>query len=238
MVDSDWRVIISKDVDPFRNMAVEEALLSAVDGDFSQNTLRFWKNKRSAIIGISERVRDVLHLDSCLRNNVLIVRRFTGGGTVYHDLGNLNWSIVCKKNSRILENANSVTKIYENILNIMVFALRELNIGANINYTNNIFCFGKKISGSSMYIKRNAVLCHGTLLVNSNLNVLRKVLRELKYPVMNINEVKEISDELIIKEIINGLEEHCLMKVNKNCLTSYEENIIKQISLVKYVPKN
>ena len=89
-----------------------------------------------------------------------------------------------------------------------------------------------------MYIKRNAVLCHGTLLMNSNLNILRKVLRELKYPVMNINEVKEISDELIIKEIINGLEEHCLMKVNKNRLTSYEENLIKQISLVKYIPKN
>jgi hypothetical protein len=74
--------------------------------------------------------------------------------------------------------------------------------------------------------------------MNTNLNILRKVLRELKYPVMNINEVKEISDELIIKEIINGLEEHCLMKVHKNRLTSYEENLIKQISLVKYIPKN
>jgi lipoate-protein ligase A len=235
MIDSNWRFLISEETDPFQNMAIEEALLSAVEQGFSPNTVRFWKNKPSVIIGSFEKPYEVLNISSCLQYDIIPVRRFTGGGAVYNDLGNLNWTVICRKDSRLLDKINNISGFYEKILNLIVLSIKELGIESEIRYINNIFTSEGKISGTAMYVKKNTVLCHGTLLINSNLDILRTVLKELKYPVINISKINNISDESIINEIIVSIKKLHNIKLIYSELTEVEKKLVEEICLKKYI---
>lgn len=235
MTGSYWRFLVSNETDPFKNIAVEEALLSAIEQGYSTNTVRFWKNKPSVIIGYFEKPCEVLNINSCRKYDVIPVRRFTGGGTVYNDLGNLNWTIICRKDSELLDNIHYIKEYYEKILSLIVISLKKLGIESEIRCTNNIFVSEGKISGTAMYVKKNTVLCHGTLLINSNLGVLRSVLRELKYPVININMIKNVSDKSIINETIAAINRIYNIKCIYSKITEVEKKLVEEICLKKYL---
>ena len=94
---SNSRLLNSVTTDPFFNLAMEESILVCYNNS-SSPTLRLWQNVDSVIIGAFQNPILEINLDLCIKNNINVVKRFTGGGAVFHDLGNLNWSIFIPKN--------------------------------------------------------------------------------------------------------------------------------------------
>src|SRR5439155_1417402 len=86
--------------DPFMNMSVEEAIPRAVGEGKALNTVRFWHNSNTIVLGCFQSAPLEVNFDACQETGTTVVRRFTGGGAVYHDAGNLNYAISLKKGHR------------------------------------------------------------------------------------------------------------------------------------------
>lgn len=162
--------------DVFYNLAVDEALARVcASSEEKKSTLRFWKTKSAVVIGRFQCVHEEVNLSYCLENDIAIARRFTGGGAVFHDDGNLNF-VICGDQqdaavSRILAD------FYEVFVGAVVRALRSLNIPAEYDKTRNcIRSNGRKVTGTAGWIKRGVSFLHGTLLVNADLDMLRCAL--------------------------------------------------------------
>jgi len=163
--DFDLIVMESNLYNPFVNLALEEYLLQNVSG---KNLILFlWQNKRSIIIGRNQNPYFECNFDVIKRFNIKIARRTTGGGAVYHDLGNLNYSII--------QCSNFFSKAfnYKKILN----AIRWYGFDANIDGRNDIIVDNAKVSGTAFLQGRKASLQHGCILVSSNLEMMNKCLK-------------------------------------------------------------
>ena len=218
----EWRVLDSRSFNPYRNMAIEEAVLLAVNEAKVPNTIRFWRNRQSVIIGRSQKIEEEVNLDKCRKLGVRILRRFTGGGAVYHDLGNLNWSIVVNRSSKLYP--KTILEIYKEACGVIVKSLRCLGVNAEFEEPNAIMLAGKKVSGSAAYIKKNAALCHGTLLINTNLTTLNEVLARPRYVVTNIKNEggSSFSISLLKKMILLNLSKLYQIELKSGSLSPYE----------------
>ena len=220
----EWRVLHSRSLNPYQNMAIEEAVLLSVNEAKAPNTIRFWRNTESVIIGRSQKIEEEVNLDKCVELGVKILRRFTGGGAVYHDLGNLNWSVVVNRSSILYP--RTILEIYKESCGVIVGSLRHLGVDAKFEEPNNIMVGGKKVSGSAAYIKKNAALCHGTLLVNANLTNLNNVLSRPRYVVTNlINESEKgsyLTISLLKKAILINFGKLYRIKFKAGKLSQYE----------------
>jgi lipoate-protein ligase A len=219
-------------------MSVEESLLLAVEAGLSPNTLRFWKNRRSVIIGISQKQEEELDFEICSKYNVNVVKRFTGGGAVYNDLGNLNWTIVYKKGTSKSLKGNNIQELYEELCSPVISAIRRFCLNAEFKPPTSIYLLDKKISGLSMYIKKNSVLCHGTLLLDADIKILNSVLRKIKDPVTNINDhtVDKISDWDILEKIIEQVQKKFKIKLKFGNISVEEKRIQEILPINRYKP--
>lgn len=163
------RVIIAEwPSNQFLNLAFEEALFRVS----TTPTVRFWRNDKVVVIGrLQSPVLEVNALEA-LRNNVKLVRRFTGGGAVYHDLGNINYAIV------IPHTTISIEEAFKIVGEIVVDALRTLGLEkAYYRPLNDIEVEGLKISGLAASRSNDKVFVHGAMLVSSDIEMLWRVLR-------------------------------------------------------------
>jgi Lipoate-protein ligase A len=94
-----WRFLDEEWEDPYFNMAVEEAVARSVGEGKAPNTIRFWRNPCAVVLGKFQQVSGEVNLRACQKWEVCVIRRFTGGGAVYHDPGNLNYSVSIHENS-------------------------------------------------------------------------------------------------------------------------------------------
>ncbi|MCD6243144.1 lipoate--protein ligase family protein [Candidatus Bathyarchaeota archaeon] len=232
-----WRLLDLEYSDPYLNMAVEEAILIAADKRLSSNTIRFWRNPRSVILGRFQDVFCEVKLKICDKYGIEVVRRFTGGGAVYHDYGNLNWTIVVDKKHPLVPKIP--TEIYEVVSKAVIEGIRFLGINANFKSPNAIQVRGRKISGLASYIKKNAILCHGTLLVNSNLSVLSEVLSRPRAEVTTLHHElnKYIPMSLMKGLILLGFSKLYGIVPKLEKLNNYEERIAQILYYKKYVTK-
>jgi lipoate-protein ligase A len=235
-----WRLLVLGETEPYANMAVEEALLRAVEEDEAPNTLRLWRSSCSAVVGLSERPEETVNLENCRRLGIPIVRRFTGGGTVYHDLGNLNWAFAFRKNSGDEGKVMSAYLVFERFSSPILEALRGLDVEAEFRAPNALYVGEGKVSGMAMYVKRRSVLCHGTLLVDANLSLLKLALKRLKEPVANVND--EAPSRLSVEDVAKAIVEasgRCLnIGLIEDGLTAREKELIGSCSLRRYNPMN
>lgn len=155
----------------FFNLAFEEAFFRTA----SVSTIRFWRNDKVVVIGrLQSPVLEVNAVEA-LGQGVKLVRRFTGGGAVYHDLGNVNYAIVLPGYSLSLEEA------FKLVGEIVVEALRSLGVEkAYYRPLNDIEVDGLKISGLAATRARDRVFVHGAMLVSSDIEVLWRVLKVTK----------------------------------------------------------
>ena len=159
------KLLILKTTNPYYNLAVEEYLFSYSNED----VFMLWQNEPTVVIGKNQNVYAEINMDYLKENNIHIARRITGGGAVYHDLGNVNYTFISSKNNRCEINFEYYTKP-------IIEALQKLGIDAKLSGRNDLVVDEKKFSGSAQHAKGNRVLHHGTLLFNSNLDVLTNVL--------------------------------------------------------------
>ena len=152
--------------DPYFNLAAEEYFLK----NFQENFFLLWRSQPSVVVGKHQNALAEINHDFVNSHNIPVARRLSGGGTVFHDLGNLNFTFI-----------RNVEKIQEVNFKIFTFpiveALKTLGIDAYTTGRNDLLIEGKKISGNAEHVHRNRVLHHGTLLFNSQLDALKGALK-------------------------------------------------------------
>lgn len=153
--------------DPRINLAIEEHLLRNLR--IEEPLLLFYINEPSVIIGRNQNVHEELDPAYAAANGIHVVRRLSGGGAVYHDFGNLNFSFITTSK----EDLHNFAKFTLPIVN----ALDKLGIRAELRQRSSLFVGDKKISGNAQYASRGRLLSHGTLLFDTDLTALRRAIR-------------------------------------------------------------
>jgi len=154
--------------DPRVNLALEEYLLRNIAPD--EDILLFYINRPSIIIGRNQNTVEEINVDYVQANNIHVVRRLSGGGAVYHDLGNLNFSFITPVAEGIFHNFRLFTAPVIRVLN-------EMGVSAELSGRNDILVDGRKISGNAQYSTGKRMFSHGTLLYSSDLSHVSDALR-------------------------------------------------------------
>ena len=214
--------------DPHYNLALEEYLFAHTDNDI----FMLWQNAPTVVIGKNQNAYAEVNVDVAKAKNVYIARRITGGGAVYHDLGNLNYTfITSEQNAKALD--------YEYFTRPIVDALATLGVKCELSGRNDLLCDGRKISGNAQYSSNGRILHHGTLLFDADLGALGQMLRidkeKLDYHsvkshksrVVNIKEL--LSDELSIEDFIDSIEGYVISNMGAEPFEIKENEIISSI---------
>jgi len=151
--------------DPAYNLALEELLAAEYDREF----LMLWRNGPSVIVGRNQNTLAEIDPEAVRELGIPVVRRTTGGGAVYHDLGNFNYTVA--RTGRLTAHES-----FAESARAVVAALHRLGVPAEFSGRNDIVVDGRKISGSARRVLRERTLFHGTLLFDVDLSVLGRVL--------------------------------------------------------------
>lgn len=173
-------LIVSREIDPCYNLALEEELLKTVKkGDI---ILYLWQNHKTVVIGRNQNPFLECDLDKMKQDGIKLVRRISGGGTVYHDMGNLNFTFVSNIEDRNMEKQLKVIK----------GAVEKFGIKADFSGRNDLLCEGKKFSGHAFYEEDGNCFHHGTLMVDVDMQILGDILKpsKLKLEAKGISSVK------------------------------------------------
>ncbi|MEH7549899.1 lipoate--protein ligase, partial [Neobacillus vireti] len=224
--------------DPRINLAIEEYALKNLD--INETYLLFYINEPSIIIGKNQNTIEEINTDYVDRNGIHVVRRLSGGGAVYHDLGNLNFSFITKDDGESFHNFRKFTEP-------VVAALQKLGVNAMLSGRNDLEVEGRKISGNAQFSTKGRMFSHGTLMLNSEIeNVVSalkvkkdkiesKGIKSVRSRVANISEflTEKISIEefrsLLLKNIFGGQDE-----ISEYILTEEDWEKIHQLSKERY----
>ncbi|CAH0248018.1 lipoate--protein ligase [Peribacillus sp. Bi134] len=154
--------------DPRINLAIEEYALKHLNID--ETYLLFYINRPSIIIGRNQNTIEEINSDYVDGNGITVVRRLSGGGAVYHDLGNLNFSFITRDDGDSFHNFKKFTQP-------VVETLEKLGIHAELSGRNDILAEGKKISGNAMFSTKGRMFSHGTLLFQSEMDHIVSALK-------------------------------------------------------------
>ncbi len=234
------------------NMAIDEAIMTHRIAGNVPNTVRLHYWKPSAVsIGKFQTIEKEVHIDQCKSMGVDVVRRISGGGTVYHDSqGEITYSIIADKNDL---NTQDLTAIYAKIYEGISIALREMGIKADFSEGNaktcpNLTVDGKKISGSAQCHKKNVVLQHGTLLIDVDLQKMFTILRVpwtdsctkaanvAKRKITSIRTLTnaEITSGKLVEALRNGFSEAFAAEMTEGQLTEKERELALELKTRKY----
>jgi lipoate-protein ligase A len=233
-------------------MAIDEAILAARIKNLAPNTIRFYRWNPSAVsIGKFQDIRKEVQLDNCRKHGVDVVRRITGGGTVYHDAHDeITYCVIASKED--LE-ARDITAVYAKIYAGLAEALKILGLTADFNEGNaktcpNLTVDGKKISGSAQSHKKGVVLQHGTLLLDVNLERMFTFLRvpwaktcmevinvaKHKHTSIKDETQKNITTDEAEKALTEGFQKALNIKLISSELTAYEHKLAERLCKEKY----
>lgn len=220
MAEKKVRCIISEVNDPYLNLATEAWIFH--DMDPSQHLLFLWQNRDAVIIGRNQNPWAECHLQKIKEDGVHLVRRESGGGAVFQDLGNMNFTFLSSKK------AYDKKRNYE----IIIRALKHFGIHAEMQGRNDIVVNGAKVSGSAFKESIDRAFHHGTLMINVDLarlgqyltpspkKLLAKGIKSVKSRVANLREFhpkidKESLQEAIIEEFFHSHNASCHIEALK-----------------------
>lgn len=200
------QIIIGNQYNPYINLAVESNLLD----NYLPNTITMflWKNSKTVVIGTNQNPYSECDIETLFADGGFIARRRTGGGAVYHDLGNLNFSFVADK------------EIYDvkRQMQVIQSALLDFNLTTEVSGRNDITYEGRKFSGNAFAKTKHQGLHHGTILIKTDGERLQKVLKvkpaklhkhgvkSVASRVINLSEVADITSDNIIPHIVKAFE--------------------------------
>ncbi|MGM9924026.1 MAG: lipoate--protein ligase [Bacillus sp. (in: firmicutes)] len=224
--------------DPQINLAIEEYVLKNLGTDDSY--LLFYINEPSIIIGKNQNTIEEINTEYVESNNIKVVRRLSGGGAVYHDLGNLNFSFITKDDGDSFHNFRKFTEP-------VVEALKKMGVQAELSGRNDLEVEGRKISGNAQFSTKGKMFSHGTLLFNSEMEhvasalkvrkdkIESKGIKSVRSRVANISEflsepmtIEEFRTE-ILKNIFDGAVE-----IPEYVLTEEDWKQIHELSKERY----
>ena len=156
---------------PQINLAIEEYVLRNLGED--ESYLLFYINEPSIIIGKNQNTIEEINTDYVESKGIKVVRRLSGGGAVYHDFGNLNFSFITKDDGDSFHNFKKFTEP-------VVQALKKMGINAELSGRNDLMVEGRKISGNAQFSTKGKMFSHGTLLFNSEMDHIVSALKVRK----------------------------------------------------------
>ena len=228
----DFVFIFSDIVDPYFYLASEEYLLKHTD----KNIVYIWQNAPSVIVGVNQNALEEINFDYVNEKNIKVVRRQTGGGAVYHDLGNVCYTLIAPYNNEINHYSEFTAPVVEYLSN--------LGVKAEFSGRNDLLVDGLKISGTAQTVYKNRILFHGTLLFSSELFALENALKpnKLKIESKGIKSVKSrvtnvanhLKSQISVQEFFLGLKAHFENKYKSYSFTSEDIAKINELKDKKY----
>ena len=198
--------------DPYYNLAVEEYLLN----NSHEDIFMLWQNAPVVVIGKNQNAYAEVNLEYAKEQGIRICRRITGGGAVYHDLGNVNYTFITST-----EKAQALN--YEYFTRPIIDALSSLGLDCKLSGRNDLECDGRKFSGNAQYSSNGRILHHGTLLFNVDVSVMSSVLKvdkeKLEYKAVKshksrvVNLSSLLSYKISAEEFIEHIEKYVLQNM-------------------------
>ncbi len=202
------KIVISNQQNPFLNLAVEQNLVKQNPDDTL--VMYLWKNYQTVVIGLNQNPYTECNVDTLLSEGGHLMRRLTGGGAVYHDAGNLNFSFI-------------VPKQYYNVpkqFAVIQKALQTFGLQTEISGRNDLLCDGRKFSGNAFATtdKINN-LHHGTLLIKTDITKVQKYLKvkpsklkkhgvaSVSSRIVNLSELAAVNSENIVQPLITAFQD-------------------------------
>jgi lipoate-protein ligase A len=200
-------IYFDKSTNPVENLRREEELFRRVESGELPELVRFWVNSECLVRGKARSVNyGWYHEAVAQKMGVMVIERATGGGVVYHDEGNLNWSFFLRNAGPML----SPTKMFEQISEYVTKALGSLGVEARFAQPNRIDVQGRKVSGMAARSTPKARLVHGTLLLNANLEKLNRLCIPPPGcpPVSNVSEwVRPVEADDVVRAFVKSLSD-------------------------------
>jgi lipoate-protein ligase A len=225
--------------DPRVNLAIEEHLLRNLQAE--EDILLFYINEPSIIIGRNQNTLEEINRDYVEAHGIYVVRRLSGGGTVYHDLGNMNFSFIMRRGKENLIDFKKFTAP-------VVRALVEMGIPAELGGRNDIQVAGRKVSGNASYSVKAGMVCHGTLLFDTDLErlsqalnvkpgkIVSKGIKSVRSRVANLREfLAEPLDIQVFRARLLQSIFHGSAEIPQYCLGEADWQAIRQFSNDRYM---
>ena len=226
--------------DPYFNLAAEEYVLK----NFTENCFMLWRNASSIIVGRHQNTLAEINVDYVKQNNIKVVRRLSGGGAVFHDLGNINFTFV-ENNIQQPSQTGDVREGFGELKYVqpVIAVLQSLGVDARFEGRNDLVIDGKKFSGNAKHFFRNRTLHHGTLLFSSELADLSgalnvnpakfkdKAVKSVRSRVTNISS--HLKEPLDIEEFRNIIFRYMMEKYPDCEPYSYTETDIAAINSLR-----
>ncbi|MGL4768938.1 MAG: lipoate--protein ligase [Mycoplasmoidaceae bacterium] len=213
-------LFISDKTNPFYNLALEEFLLTKIFENYHVPIIFLWRNQNTIVIGQNQIAEIEIDLETAAKDGVNLVKRLSGGGTVFHDLGNFCFSFIVK-------NENQAGN-YQIFLEPIIDFFKNYGLDAKIHGKNDLTINDIKISGNAQYLYKNSLLHHGTLLYDVNLQSIKKYL---KLNPIKLNTKVQRSQVTQVANIIDFLEN----KIDKeNMFKNLVDFFKKQKNIIKF----
>lgn len=192
------KTILAVGHDPYFNLAWEEYIFKEIHKD--EDILLLWQNTPSIIVGRNQNVFEEVNLDYIVKNNIPLIRRNSGGGTVYHDLGNLNFTLM----TRAKGNINNYQLMTEKIRT----ALTKLGIPIEFIGKSDMKINNLKVSGNAQYVFKDKLLHHGTLLFDSNLVHLNNAIKPSSQTIESIGVKSN-------RSVVTNIQSYTRLSINE-----------------------
>lgn len=220
------KYVVADCINPYRNLATEQFLMKYVsEGMF---ILYLWQNDNTVVIGRNQDAYAECLVDELQKDGGYLARRRSGGGAVYHDLGNLNFSVLTHKKDK-----KKVSYQW-----LVGTALNQLGIEMKYNGRNDLICQGRKFSGNATYEDEDKCCQHGTIMVSSNIQRMSRILTPEKSKLAR-NHVSSVESRVInLSDILSGITVESvrneILTVCDASLLEYEHDEIEIDSLTSF----
>lgn len=226
------KIIKNGSTDPYFNLACEEYLID----NSKEDIFMLWRNSPSVIIGRNQNAYGEINESYCKEQGIKVVRRLTGGGAVFHDLGNVNYTFVT-------DSDKTAALDFERFCRPIISSIEKLGVKANLSGRNDIMANGKKISGTAQCVRNNRLMHHGCILYCTDLssveNALKvneekmqsKGIKSIRSRVANLSDLIENAPN--VESFIDYIESESKGEITE--LSESEKSAIEKIAKDKYM---
>lgn len=197
------KIVRSNSFDPWFNLALEEKLLNNISDH--EVILYLWQNNQTVVIGRNQNAWKECAWEQLEKDGGKLARRLSGGGAVFHDLGNLNFTFLAPRKYYDLEKQ----------LSVILDALKKLGVQAEFSGRNDLLLDGKKFSGHAYYYQGQSAFHHGTILIKSDLEKLGRYLQPSQKKMVSkgidsvrsrVVNIADLSEDITVPVVMDSLE--------------------------------